>query len=65
MNWNDPAKITIAKYGVDNAAIDQVREHYAQTLTAVSVDALDPSGLVTVSDVHFSCGEFEDRKSVV
>jgi AraC-like DNA-binding protein len=57
MRSSSPSK-TITRFGVTDADADQLREHYARTLTPVDLNPVDKSGTISVEDLHFTVGDF-------
>lgn len=48
-----------SKFKVVDADIEQIREHYADTLKPVQVNTIGKGGKISVEDLHFSVGEFD------
>jgi len=49
----------VSRFKVVEADVDQLREHYAQTLKPVRLNALNRGASISVEDTHFSTGDFD------
>ncbi len=49
----------VSRFKVVEADVDKLREHYAQTLKPVRVDALHKGTSISVEDTHFLTGDFD------
>ncbi|WP_244564505.1 AraC family transcriptional regulator [Rhizobium sullae] len=48
-----------SRFSIFEADVDELREHYANTLKPVQVSPIDRSSTISVEDTHFSLGDFD------
>ncbi|OBZ94955.1 AraC family transcriptional regulator [Pararhizobium polonicum] len=49
----------VSRFKVVEADVDQLREHYANTLKPVRVNPMNRGASISVEDLHFSTGDFD------
>lgn len=49
----------VSRFKVVEADVDQLREHYANTLKPVRVSPVNRGASISVEDLHFSTGDFD------